>query len=133
VTGVSELTIRYTVRRREEETGFGGVDAGTVDGLVHMLQRRPLSSPRAPSAAEITVADDPLDSSLDERAPRMTEFEIRYTILRDGEEIGFGTATGATVDAAAYAMETGIQRRQWETSAGMPDPASVDEEEASAY
>lgn len=58
----------------------------------------------------------------------MSEFEIRYTILRDDVEIGFGVGLGGTVDDAAYAMGTDIQRRQWETSSGMPDPADVEED-----
>ena len=65
------------------------------------------------------------------------EYQIDYTITRrddggeDFTEIGFGSS-GAweRVDAALYAVESDVQNRQWETSPGMPDPASVDAPEA---
>jgi hypothetical protein len=64
-------------------------------------------------------------------------FRIDYTITYRGpddddfREIGFGSTGGwATVDAAAYEMESNIQRREWETSGDMPDPSAVREMEA---
>jgi len=65
-----------------------------------------------------------------------TEYRIDYTITRrrDGEgdftEVGFGSS-GAweKIDAAAYAMESDIQNRMWETSAGMPDPDALGDPE----
>lgn len=56
----------------------------------------------------------------------MSEFEIRYTILRNEVEIGFGAATWSSVDGALYAVESDIQNRNWETEPGMPDPKEVD-------
>jgi hypothetical protein len=61
-----------------------------------------------------------------------SEFRIDYTINRrqpgedDFTEIGFGSsgASGSVADAA-YQMESEIQNRRWETSAGMPDPDDV--------
>lgn len=63
------------------------------------------------------------------------EYRIDFTITRrqDGDEdfteIGFGSS-GAweRIDAASYAMESDIQNRIWETSEGMPDPDSLEEE-----
>jgi hypothetical protein len=61
-------------------------------------------------------------------------FRIDYTIAYRGpedddfREIGFGSTAGAaTVDAAAYEMESNIQRREWETDGDMPDPSAVKE------
>ena len=59
------------------------------------------------------------------------QYRIVYTIIRDQggveAEIGFGSSgSSASIDAAAYEMESAIQNRQWETSAGMPDPREVD-------
>lgn len=56
----------------------------------------------------------------------MAEFEIVYTIKRDGEEIGFGAAWSDQLDAALYEVESTIQNRLWETTAGMPDASEVD-------
>lgn len=60
------------------------------------------------------------------------EFRIEYTIQRsdDGEEytdIGFGSS-GAwrNIDAALHAADTDIQRRSWETTAGMPEPEDAE-------
>ena len=55
-----------------------------------------------------------------------SEFDIQVTILRDGVEIGFCGALGSTIDHAAYTIDTILQRREWETTAGMPDPSEVD-------
>jgi len=60
------------------------------------------------------------------------EYQIEYSIQRkrseddDFEEVGFGSS-GAydTLDTAAHMVITGIQRREWETTGTMPDPASV--------
>lgn len=65
------------------------------------------------------------------------EYQIEYTISRapselDGalpeewEEIGFGASIARDLDAALYEVQTLIQRREWETSGDMPDPATVD-------
>lgn len=53
----------------------------------------------------------------------MAEYDIQFTILRDDQEIGFGACLGSTIDEALYAVSTVIQRREWETTPGMPDPA----------
>jgi hypothetical protein len=59
-------------------------------------------------------------------------YRIEYSlkVSTDGgeefREIGFGAADARTVDAAAYAVETDLQRREWETEPGMPDPTEVD-------
>lgn len=65
------------------------------------------------------------------------EYRIDYTISYQGpddedfREIGFGSSgDAATVNAAAYAVESDIQNRQWETTRDMPDPSAVDEQEA---
>lgn len=42
--------------------------------------------------------------------------EIQFTILSDGEEIGFGACIEADVDAALYAVQSVIQNREWETT-----------------
>jgi hypothetical protein len=54
-------------------------------------------------------------------------YDIQVTILRDGVEIGFCASLGDTIDHAAYAISTMLQRREWETSDGMPDPSEVDD------
>ena len=56
----------------------------------------------------------------------MSEYQIDYTILRDGVEIGFGGANAPTLDAVAYDIGTALQRREWETAPGQPDPSEVD-------
>lgn len=56
-----------------------------------------------------------------------SEFDIQVTILRNGVEIGFCAALGSTIDHAAYAIGTMLHRREWETTAGMPDPSEVDQ------
>lgn len=61
------------------------------------------------------------------------EYRIEYTVQRrqDGEQgftdIGFGSS-GAwdNIDAALYAAQSDIERRNWETEPGMPEPADVD-------
>lgn len=61
----------------------------------------------------------------------MAEYDITYTIRRwDGDQevdIGFG-ASGmwSNVDEALDEIHAAIQRRQWETEPGMPDPEEVD-------
>lgn len=62
-----------------------------------------------------------------------TEYRIEFSVQRrlpgddDFTEIGFGSSGGCgTVDAAAYAVESIVQNRIWETSSGMPDPEAVD-------
>jgi outer membrane protein assembly factor BamB len=57
----------------------------------------------------------------------VSEFQIDYTIRRDGEEIGFGGATWGDIDGALYAIDSDIGNRNWETSSGMPDPSEVDQ------
>jgi hypothetical protein len=56
----------------------------------------------------------------------MPEYQIDFTIRRDGVEVGFGGANGGTVDFAAETVATLLQRREWETTPGMPDPTEVD-------
>lgn len=63
-----------------------------------------------------------------------TEYRIEYTIQRlrpgvdeDFVDVGFGSSNGwRTVDAALYAIESDIQRRDWETEPGMPDPDELE-------
>ena len=55
-----------------------------------------------------------------------SEYDIRVSILRNGVEIGFCASLGDTIDDAAYAIGTMLQRREWETEPGMPDPSEVD-------
>lgn len=57
------------------------------------------------------------------------EFRIDFTVLRrqDGEddftEIGFGSSGAwGDVDQAMYMARSTVDNRQWETSAGMPEP-----------
>jgi hypothetical protein len=61
------------------------------------------------------------------------EYQIEYSIQRrpagtdsDFEEIGFGSS-GAwdNLDAAMYAASSDVDNRSWETTGGMPDPASI--------
>lgn len=53
----------------------------------------------------------------------MADYEITFTIRCDGEEIGFGgSGPCADVNAAAFAVESIVQNRQWETERGMPEP-----------
>lgn len=66
----------------------------------------------------------------------MDDYLIEYSIQRriDGEddftEIGFGSSgTWSDVDQAVYMVESDIQNRMRETSDGIPDPRSVDEED----
>ena len=62
------------------------------------------------------------------------EYRIEYQIQRkpsegtEFEEIGFGSS-GAwyRLDDALYEAETAIQRREWETEPGQPEPEEVDE------
>lgn len=56
----------------------------------------------------------------------MAEYQIDFTIQRDGVEIGFGGANGGTIDFAAATIATLLQRREWETEPGQPDPSEVD-------
>jgi hypothetical protein len=60
-------------------------------------------------------------------------YRILFTIHRrrpcdeDFVEIGFGSSCGeSSVDGAGYMVETMIQRREWETTDGMPDSDTVD-------
>lgn len=49
----------------------------------------------------------------------MSEVEITYSVLVDGEEIGFGTSgESRSIDEALDLIETAISRRQWECAAG---------------
>lgn len=57
------------------------------------------------------------------------DYRIEFSVQRFDEaegdfvEVGFGSSGGCgTVNDAAYAVESLVQNRQWETSAGMPDP-----------
>jgi len=61
------------------------------------------------------------------------EYRIEYSIQRqlpgedDFTEVGFGSS-GAWNDvaSAAYAVESDIANRNWETQAGMPDPDELE-------
>lgn len=60
------------------------------------------------------------------------QFRITYSIERkrpgdaDFTEIGFGSTSAAnTVDGALYTVQSDVQNRLWETSAGMPEPEDV--------
>ena len=55
-----------------------------------------------------------------------SQFDVQFTILRDGEEIGFGGAVASSLDAAAHDVESTIVNRIWETAPGMPDPDTID-------
>lgn len=64
------------------------------------------------------------------------DYRIDFTITRrqDGDEdfaeIGFGSSGAwSTVNQAAYDVESAVQNRVWETSKGMPDPASIDRDD----
>lgn len=61
------------------------------------------------------------------------QYRIEYQLQRriEGEadytEIGFGSSGGwGDIDAAAYAIESDIQNRSWETEPGHPEPKEVD-------
>jgi hypothetical protein len=61
------------------------------------------------------------------------EYRIDFTITRrrDGEddfrEIGFGASCACSdVGQAAGEVESLVQNRMWETSAGMPAPGDID-------
>lgn len=57
----------------------------------------------------------------------MAEYEITYSIKRNGTEIGFGTSgESCDVDEALHNIDSDIQNRQWEIEPGMPDPEEVD-------
>lgn len=63
----------------------------------------------------------------------MTEYRIDYTITRrepgdaDFTEIGFGSSDAwSTVNQATETMAAYIQNRLWETTEGMPDPDSLE-------
>lgn len=63
----------------------------------------------------------------------MSEFRIEYSIQRakseddDFQEVGFGTSgSWDDIDSALHAIESNIQRREWETTGSMPDPESVE-------
>jgi hypothetical protein len=60
------------------------------------------------------------------------EYRVEVSIKRcvgddeDFVEIGFAGVTWGSIDGAAFAIETILQCREWETTAGMPDPSEVD-------
>lgn len=61
------------------------------------------------------------------------QFRIEYTIQRrrgdsaNFRDVGFGSSgSNSSIDDALYAVQSEIQNRQWETSAGMPDPAELE-------
>lgn len=61
------------------------------------------------------------------------EYRIEFTIQRsdagegDFVDIGFGSSGGwSTVDQAVHMAQSAIVNREWETTAGMPDPDEVD-------
>ncbi|WP_064442607.1 hypothetical protein [Hoyosella altamirensis] len=57
------------------------------------------------------------------------EFEITYSIKRNGEEIGFGGILADTLRDACHFVDTALQCGEWETEPGMPDPRVVLKEE----
>ena len=48
------------------------------------------------------------------------EIEVRYSVLVDGVEVGFGAACGDTLDHAIHAIHTDLSLRQWERTPDMP-------------
>lgn len=61
-----------------------------------------------------------------------TDYRIDFSVQRRGPgdedftEIGFGSSAGCgSVNSAAYAVESMVQNRIWETSPGMPEPESA--------
>lgn len=65
----------------------------------------------------------------------MDEYRIDYTVhrRRDGEEdfteIGFGTSGDwFTPAGAAHMVESAVQRYDWESEPGMPEPEDVKRE-----
>lgn len=62
------------------------------------------------------------------------EYRIEYQVQRrdmnsdeDFIEIGFGSSCAQdSVNDAAYAIESYVQNRAWETDGDMPDPDEVD-------
>lgn len=57
----------------------------------------------------------------------MAEFEVTYSVLMGGVEIGFG-ASGewSNVDGAIHAAHTDLQRYEWERSGDMPNPKDIE-------
>ncbi|HEX3778404.1 MAG TPA: hypothetical protein VHX38_01970 [Pseudonocardiaceae bacterium] len=60
------------------------------------------------------------------------EYRIEFTIQRntgneDWQDVGFGSS-GAwnDIDSALYQVDTSIQRREWETEPGMPEPSELE-------
>ncbi len=59
-------------------------------------------------------------------------FRIEASIQRSDDggetftEIGFCAGDSSVFDDAAYEVGTYLQRREWETEPGMPDPSAVD-------
>jgi hypothetical protein len=60
------------------------------------------------------------------------EYRVEYVITRrrddedDFTEIGFGSSGAwCSVEQASYMADCAIQRGEWETEPGMPDPAEV--------
>lgn len=65
-----------------------------------------------------------------------TEYRIEYVIQRmlpgedDFSEIGFGSSGGwSGVQSALYSASTDIQRYDWETEHGMPDPEEIERDQ----
>lgn len=61
-----------------------------------------------------------------------SDYRITFTIERrqDGEsdftEVGFGcSGTSSSPEHAAHLLQSAIEHREWETTDGMPDPASA--------
>jgi hypothetical protein len=57
------------------------------------------------------------------------EFQIQRREASDEDftEVGFGSSGGwGTVNQAAHILGSMVDNREWETTAGMPDPDSVD-------
>jgi hypothetical protein len=65
----------------------------------------------------------------------MTEFRIEYSIQRqqpgedDFTEVGFGSSGAwSSLDQCASMLAGDVQNRAWETSEGMPDPDSLEDQ-----
>ena len=63
----------------------------------------------------------------------MNEYRIEFVIQAstnedsDWTDVGFGSSgSWDDIDSALYAVQAQIQRREWETSADMPEPEELE-------
>lgn len=61
-----------------------------------------------------------------------TEYRIEFQVQRrragesDFTEVGFGSSGGwSSPEQAAHILQSGVEHREWETTAGMPEPADA--------